>query len=90
MRNATYVGLWEADHACGVTDGLGRSMARAEENLDGGIAVVERAVVTDSTRGGMMHIRTGTRWTGRKAGEDVQWTEGDTAEAELPLKRESA
>lgn len=68
------VWLWEAAPACGVTDNRDRAMLRAEEYLaDGVVALVERAVVADSPRGGTLHVRTGTRWTGQKTGDGVQW-----------------
>jgi hypothetical protein len=89
MANDVRVWLWEVRHASGVTDDLRRSMARAEEHLTAGVALVERAVVVDGMRGGMLHIRTGTRWTGHRIEGGVQWAEDEFVEAytALQLKR---
>lgn len=83
-RELPGVWLWEAAHACGVTDDRERAMSRAEDHLGAGaVALVERAVVADSPRGGTLHVRTGTRWTGRRTGDGVQWA-SDTRPAPAP------
>lgn len=75
------VWLWEAAHACGVTDDRERAMLCAEDHLaTGAVALVERAIVADSPRGGTLHVRTGTRWTGQRTGDGcVQWAEANPA-----------
>jgi hypothetical protein len=89
MANDMRIWLWEVGPASGVTDDLRRSMARAEEHLTDGVALVERAVMVDSMRDGMLHIRTGTRWTGHRIKGGVQWAEDELVEActALQLKR---
>jgi hypothetical protein len=78
MSNNVRVWLWEAGHATGVTKGdLRRAMGLAEAHLtaETTTASIERAVVVDSLRAGMLHIRTGTQWTGHRIEGGVQWTE---------------
>lgn len=93
MTGDVRVWLWEAGHATGVTKGdLRRAMDLAEAHLTGEVttALVERAVVVDGTWGGLLHIRTGTRWTAHTIGGGVQWTEGISVQTRtaLPLKRD--
>jgi hypothetical protein len=71
----TGVWLWEAGRFCGVTRDRGCAMEHAEAHLAGpGSVLVEHAVVTSGVNG-LRHLRTGSRWTARLAGDHARWTE---------------
>ena len=76
-----HVWLWEAGRFCGVTDDRGRAMTYAEGHLSaGGSVLVERAAVTSGMHG-LLHIRTGQKWTARLVCGRAQWTEAIEAGA---------
>jgi hypothetical protein len=76
-----HVWLWEAGRFCGVTDDRGRAMEYAEGHLSAdGSVLVERAAVTSGMHG-LLHIRTGQKWTARLVCGRAQWSETIGAEA---------